>query len=144
MLIPKIITPHLIFTPKFNIDIKGEFAVARSPFLVLKKEFSDTELLYYFTGILNSGICLWYLLSHAPKYQSGFAMLEPSYIKKLPVPSPYPEDIYKRKLVQDVIILTKKRILNSEQDSLRLEKKIDKVVANLYELTKEEKKFLNI
>ncbi|MGZ5551896.1 MAG: N-6 DNA methylase, partial [Nitrososphaeraceae archaeon] len=103
MLVPKILTPHLVFTPKFNIDREGRYAISRSPFLVAKEEYNDVELLYYFTGILNSAVCFWYLLSHAPKYQHGFAMLEPTYLKNLPIPTPYPKDISKRMLVQKVI-----------------------------------------
>jgi hypothetical protein len=144
MLVPKILTPHLIFTPKFNIDIEGKFAISRSPFLVLKKEYDNTDLLYYFTGILNSTVCLWYLISHAPKYQNGFAMLEPTYIKGLPIPSPFQEDTNKRKLVQDVLNLVKKRIISNEFESLGLEKQIDSTVAELYNLTSTEKSFLNI
>ncbi len=143
MLVPKILTPHLIFTSKFNLDIEGKFAISRSPFLV-PKDNNDTELLYYFTGVLNSTVCLWYLVSHAPKYQQGFAMLEPTYIKGLPIPSPYQESVVKRKLVIDIIQLVKKRILNSENDSLVLEKKIDNCVAELYNLNSAEKSFLNI
>lgn len=144
MLVPKILTPHLIFTTKFNIDIEGKFAVSRSPFLVLKGEFNDIELLYYFTGVLNSTVCLWYLLSHAPKYQHGFAMLEPTYINSLPIPSPYQVDNSKRKLVFDIIQIVKKRMLSSDEEKIRLEKQLDNVVADLYNLSADEKSFINI
>lgn len=144
MLVSKILTPHLVFTSKFNLDIEGKFAISRSPFLVPKDNYNDTELLYYFTGVLNSTVCLWYLVSHAPKYQHGFAMLEPTYIKSLPIPSPYQESVAKRKLVLDIIQLVKKRILSSEDDSIVLEKRIDNCVAELYNLSSAEKSFLNI
>lgn len=144
MLVPKILTPHLVFTPRFNIDREGKFAVSRSPFLVPKFGFDDPDLLYYFTGILNSSVCFWYLLSHAPKYQNGFAMLEPTYLKNLPVPNPYTDDISKRILVQRVITLVKQRIIKNDVEILTLEKQIDNVVAELFNLNSSEKHFLNI
>lgn len=144
MLVPKILTPHLVFTPKFNIDWGGKFAVSRTPFLVPKENVKDLNLLYYFTGILNSTVCFWYLLSHAPKYQNGFAMLEPTYLKKLPVPNPFTDDISKRKLIQSVISLVKQRIICDENEIIIIEKQIDDVVAALFNLTSTEKRFLNI
>lgn len=144
MLVPKILTPHLVFSPKFNLDMDGRYAISRSPFLVPKKEFEDIDFLYYFVGILNSSICFWHLLLHAPKYQKGFAMLEPTYLKGLPVPSPLSENTSHMLLVQKVISLVKQRMICKENERITIEKNIDSLVAELYNLNSTEIEFLSI
>jgi len=148
MLIPKIVTPHLVFTPKFAVDETGKLAVTRSPFLILNPKYKpdlpdeeldyftqNNEILFYFTAILNSSVCFWYLINHAPKYQKGYAMLEPRYLLNLPVPNP--ETINKIKY-HKLIKLVRERIATRGDKSIFLEKEIDKIVTQLYELTKEE------
>jgi methylase of polypeptide subunit release factors len=152
MLVPKIVTPHLVFTPKFAIDETGKLAVTRSPFLILNPKYKpdlpdeeldyftiNNEILFYFTAILNSSVCFWYLINHAPKYQKGYAMLEKRYLLDLPVPNP--EIIDKRKY-QKLIKLVKERIATRADKSIFIEKQIDKIVTELYNLTKEETKII--
>jgi methylase of polypeptide subunit release factors len=158
MLVPKILTPHLVFTPKFSVDVSGKFAVSRTPFMVLKSLNFTTdgkkkkgkndiivnenkELLLYFVAVLNSSVCFWYLQKHAPKYQHGYAMLEPKYLSALPIPDPETIDFNK---VRQIINLTKERIATQKADNIFIEKKIDKLVTELYGLNAEEIKFLSL
>ncbi|MFN8368256.1 MAG: N-6 DNA methylase [Candidatus Kapaibacterium sp.] len=143
MLVPKIVTPHLIFLPKFSIDIEGKYAVSRAPFIVLNEDkikLDTTNAMFYVTAVLNSSVCFWYLLTHAPKYQHGYVMLEKKYLADLPIPDPTTSD---RRLVQSIIKLAQK--LHHEKDKkVDIENKIDVLVAELFGLSMEEMKFLRI
>ncbi len=143
MMVPKITTPHLVFTPKFGFDNNGIYAISRTPFLVPKDENLEIELFYYFVAILNSSVCFWYMLSHAPKYQNGYAMLEPKYLKNLPVPDPLSQNTSRIKVLQ-IISLVKERMIAKEFKLILIEKEIDKIVADLFNLSKREKEYLNI
>lgn len=142
MMVPKIVTPHLVYTPKFTVDIEGRFAVSRSPFITLREKSEDQQdVLYYYMAIFNSSVCFWYLLNHAPKYQHGYAMLEPKYLKDLPVPSH--KEIDKLKL-KKIISLGKEMILGDLAASLGVEKKLEKLIAEIYGLSTEENLFLGL
>lgn len=141
MMVPKILTPHLVFTPKFCIDFQGKFSVARGPFITLNENNQNPDMLYYLSAILNSSVCFWYLLTHAPKYQHGYAMLEKKYLNELPVPNP--EKVDRNKIYQ-IIKLVKERIASSTEDAIFIEKKIDTLVTELYGLSSDEIKFLNL
>ncbi len=88
MLRPKIITPHLVLVPKFSIDIKGKYAVSRSPLMYLKSPEGDVDLLYYFLAVLNSPVAYWQIAHFSHKYSHGYFMLEPKTLNKLNVPDP--------------------------------------------------------
>lgn len=150
MLVPKIVTPHLVFTPKFSFDFKGEYAIARAPYLVLAKkyleEFSNfelqEELMLYFTAVLNSRVSFWYLFSITPQYSRGYAMLEPKYLNNIPIPDPFkiPKRIY-----ANLIFLIKERIaLKDNSESIFVQKKIEEIITTLYGLSDEEKRYLNV
>jgi type I restriction-modification system DNA methylase subunit len=142
MLVPKIITPHLVFSPRFSIDLNGLFAISRAPFFVLKTGVTD-DMLYYILAILNSRVCFWYMLNKTPKYQHGYAMLERKSLVDLPVPDPY--IIENRILVLKLISLVKNRLSSKNtDDSLLLEDKIEQSVNQLYNLSLQEKIFLNL
>jgi methylase of polypeptide subunit release factors len=145
MLIPKIITPHLVFTPRFSLDIKGKYAISRCPFLVLKKDseqgFAKHDLIFYILGMLNSSVCTWYLLNHTSRYQNGFMMIEPASLKEIPVVDP----IYLSKIsFLKFVALVKERFLYQEDDSnfskvIEIEKEIDRISMDFYGLNKGER-----
>ncbi|MFT4072815.1 MAG: N-6 DNA methylase [Dysgonamonadaceae bacterium] len=144
MLVPKIVTPHLVFSPKFSFDIKGEFAVSRSPFLVLKKdlEISDIneDFMFFVLGVLNSSLCTWYLLNHSAQYQNGFMMIEPNSLKAIPIVDPL---TISRTLFLKYINLVKQRYLSTEinksfNETVEIEQEIDRLTLSFYNLSKEE------
>jgi type I restriction-modification system DNA methylase subunit len=150
MLVPKIVTPHLVFTPKFSFDSKGEYTIARAPYLVLSNAYTsdDTnlelqqELMLYFTAVLNSRVCFWYLFSITPQYSRGYAMLEPKYLNSIPIPDPFK---IPRRVFANLVSLVKERIaLQDKSEGVFVQKKIEEIVTGLYGLTDEERRYLNI
>lgn len=144
MVIPKILTPHLVFSPKFSIDITGKYAISRSPFLVLRKDSIlaslDMDLMFFMLGILNSSVCTWYLLNHTSRYQNGFMMIEPNSLKEIPVIDPIS---ISRPAFLKYVSLVKERFSCSEEKTpfnkiIDLEKEIDRMTLDFYNLTKEE------
>ncbi|WP_026704526.1 Eco57I restriction-modification methylase domain-containing protein [Flavobacterium soli] len=139
---PKIVAPYLSITPKFSLDIKGNFITSRSPYFTLK-ENGDSNLLYYFLGILNSIPCYWTLSMQAHKQASGYNIFTIKTLKKTPVPDPTITENFS--LVNKMIILVKKRV--SEKNSLKqfeMEQEINNIACELYKLTSKEKDLLGI
>lgn len=144
MLVPKIITPHLVFSPKFSFDVIGKYAISRSPFIVIEEKFAlaviEKDLMFFILGILNSSICTWYLLNHTSRYQNGFMMIEPSSLKEIPIVDPVS---LSRPIFLKYISLIKERFLCNESNTsfnkiIELEKEIDNMTLNFYNLNKEE------
>lgn len=127
----KIVCPHLMLTPRFAIDLKGRYAVTRSPFLVPTKEYSGggDDLLKYVVAILNSAAGFWQITAQSHKYSRNYAMVENKTLNdfRLPDPRSVPTSFMRR-----LITLVNKRI--EAGFSSELEASIDKVVAELYGL----------
>lgn len=150
MLAPKIVTPHLVFTPKFGVDTKGKYAVSRSPFLVVKQSKSASALSYeseenillYFSAVLNSRVCFWYLSTLTPMYSEGYVMLEPKSLHDLPVPDP--RTIDRHKYIAIVSLVKERVALGDSPKGMLLQNKIENHVIDLYKLDEDEKRYFNI
>jgi len=134
MLIPKIISPHLILLPKFSLDSEGVYGISRSPLMYLRSNESDINLLYYFLAILNSSVSFWQIANLSHKYSRGYFMLEPKTLKKVHVPDPSSIPTATIKEIQEIV----EKRLNARE--IKTENKIDNIVADLYGLSEEEKK----
>src|SRR6266852_9892915 len=44
LLRPKIVTPHLVISPRFALDLHGRYAVSHGPYVVLRKPAGIEEL----------------------------------------------------------------------------------------------------
>lgn len=135
ILLPKIITPHLVLTPRFGIDLKGDLMVSHSPFFTLKDGFDDENLLLYFLGILNSTICFWFISIYSHKYGHNYNRLEKATLKHTKVPDP---NAVSRKDFLSLIKLVQKRLNSDSKDVIKIENEIDLLVSKLYGLTEEE------
>ena len=78
---PKIVCPYMSITPKFSIDIKGDYITSRSPYFTLKDNSNNFDLLYYFLGILNSIPCYWSLSLQSHKQSKGYNIFPISLLK---------------------------------------------------------------
>jgi type I restriction-modification system DNA methylase subunit len=136
---PKISTPHIVIMPKYAIDTTGDYIVTRSPYLTLKPNLDNVDLLYYFLGVLNSTPCFWYVSTHSHKYGGNYTRLEVSTLKATPVPDP--NKIGKKELLQ-LIRLVKSRLQANEANAISIEKQIDELVCDLYNLSEEDKNLL--
>lgn len=139
LLIPKIISPHLVLLPRFSLDEDGKYAISRSPLLYPKERIVETDLLRFLVGIMNSSICHWYISTHSHKYSRGYLMLEPKTLKHVPVP-----DLARisAKTMRELIDLVNRRLTNSEYATA--EREIEKIVLDIYGLSSQERRSLGI
>jgi hypothetical protein len=86
ILMPKIVCPHLMLTPRFALDVEGKLAVSHSPFIIAKDSGEQLALIRFFCAVLNSTVGNWYIRTYAPKYAKGYNRLEVSLLNSVPVP----------------------------------------------------------
>jgi hypothetical protein len=140
---PKIVAPYLSITPKFALDKEGSFVTSRSPYLILKGENTDTDLLYYFLGILNSVPCYWTLSLQAQKQSSGYNIFHLNILKATPIPDP--TLVENSSLVSKMILTVKRRIMEkTEIGKIELEQEINKISCDLYQLSQNEIELLGL
>lgn len=90
LLVPKIVGPHLMLTPRFAIDHRGRFAVSRAPYLAVPDGVPSAEkqaYLRFYCGLLNSSTGQWLLANFTPNYGGGYNRLEVANLKRLPAPN---------------------------------------------------------
>lgn len=140
---PKIVSPYISISPKFSVDIEGEFATSRSPYFVLKEEKADPDLLFFFLGLLNSVPCYWALSLQSQKQSSGYNIFHLNLLETTPVPDP--TLVENSSLVSKMILFVKKRILEkNELKRLELEMEINKISCELFKLTQSELELLGL
>jgi len=141
MMRSKIVTPHLVIVPRFSLDHEGKYAISQAPFLYPKDTGAENDLLRFFLAVLNSSTCYWYISKHSHKYRAGYTMLGPRILKQTPVPDPaYVDPVQMRRLLN----LVDKRLFAIGADALIYEKHIDRLVADLYNLSPQEKSVLGM
>ncbi|MCL4487786.1 MAG: SAM-dependent methyltransferase [Chloroflexi bacterium] len=131
---PKILSPHLVLLPRFSLDQSGKYVVSHSPYLYPKAAGSELELLKFFLGILNSTVGAWLISTHSDKYSRGYARLEVDTLSSLRVPDPTKVPPAK---LSALVRLVENKLQGDSSAGLDLE--IDKVVADLYGLTHDER-----
>jgi len=136
---PKIVTPHLVLSPRFSLDSSGRYAVSRTPYLYPKVTNAEPEILRFLVAILNSSICYWYISTHSHKVSRGYTMLEPDTLNRVPIPDPARTS---STVMQKLLSLVDNRINErpSTKDATDLEREIDDLVADIYGLTPSEKR----
>jgi hypothetical protein len=146
MMRPKIVSPHLTLLPRFALDVKGKYAISRSPLLYPKegafegRVINEGDLLRFFLAVLNSSACYWFISQHSHVYRGGYVMLESKTLATTPVPNPQANPVLFRKIVK----LIDDRLKASEPQSTEIENKLDGLVAELYDLSIEERRLIGI
>jgi len=138
---PKIVSPHLVLTPRFALDRMGRYAVSRSPLMYPKDTHIEDDLLRLFVAFLNSTPCYWYIAEHSHTYRGGYVMLEPKTLARTRVPDPTQMTPAE---TRRLLTLVDRRLVASSSEAVNLEREIDKMMAELYGLTAEEKLALGI
>lgn len=147
LLRPKLVSPHLVLSPRFGIDLEGVVAVTRSPMLMAKRSVLKTvpipeqDLLKYFLAVFNSSVCFWYVTAHSHSYDRGYSLLEPKTLVSTPVPDPAqlrPTELKK------IIGLVNRRLAERGPSGSALEDEIDWTVADLYSLSASDRELLGI
>lgn len=141
MLVPKIVTPHLVIVPRFGLDVAGTYAISRSPMIMSGSPSQPKiDLLRYVLGVLNSTPGFWYVTHVSHKYNNGYSMLEAKTLKSVPIPNP---GELEASVLSSFVELVAERI--THPSSYReIEYKIDKMVASFYKLSSRDQTFLGI
>jgi type I restriction-modification system DNA methylase subunit len=134
---PKIVTPHLVITPRFSLDAFGKYAVTRGPFMYPIESGNDIELLRYFLAVLNSPCVHWQMVASSHKYSRGYLMLELKTLKKLRVPDPSQVPAGRMKRIQELVSERMKPHPGSG-----IQKELDELVLDLYGLSERDRKTL--
>jgi hypothetical protein len=131
---PKLVSPHLVVSPKFALDQDGKYAVSHSPFLYPKKGDEHLTTLYYLLAVLNSSVMQWQISTQSHKYSRGYLMMEPKTLKELRLPTP---DAVPRTMMNRLQHLVRRRLSDDGGEQVGIE--IDDVVAGICGLSHKER-----
>lgn len=127
---PKIIFPNLQNSNKFAFDETEVYLNAPSVFLPTNDK--------YLLAILNSKVVWHFLKTICVVRSGGFIEVKPQYFEQIPIPQIPPSE-------QQPFITLVNKILEGKQqgnDTTDLEKQIDDLVYELYEITDDERKVI--
>jgi hypothetical protein len=141
LLRPKLVVPHLVIMPRFALDIRGRYAVSRSPFLIAKVSSEEDRILKLMLAVLNSSVCFWYLQTHSHVYRHGYTMLENKTLAKTPVPD---INLWSSSEKMRLLSLVDKRLKADAQERDVLNSEIDLFVSDAYGLTANERRALGL
>ncbi len=127
---PKIIFPNLQNTNKFAYDTTGVFLNAPAVFIPTNDK--------YLLAVLNSKVVWHFLKSICVIRSGGYIEVKPQYFEQIPIPEISLKDQKPFIDLVDKIITAKQQ----GKDSTELEKKIDEMVYELYDITEEEQKII--
>jgi hypothetical protein len=135
---PKIIYGSFSVKPRFTIDYEGYFANNANFIIPLKEK----KLI----GILNSKIGWFFIKNHCTRIRGGYQLIG-DYMTNIPISKK--ESSQLETLVEKIMSLTKKSISKnkieadrSHDEMKKIEKEIDQLVYQLYELSDEEIKIV--
>lgn len=138
---PKIVSPHLMLTPRFGLDSTGKYAVSHGPFIVANDETSSwgMDFLKYLVAVLNSSVGFWQITVQSHKYGRQYAMVEVKTLKTFRVPDPRS---IPQKVMQRLVTLVTQRMEHGYSPETELA--IDDLVAEIYGVTQDDLKALGI
>jgi hypothetical protein len=140
LLCPKIVTPHLVISPRFALDLTGRYAVSHGPYIVLRASAGLDELMCML-GLLNSSPCFWLITQNAHGYSRGYSRLEVTTLRHIPIPDPARMD---RGLARKIIQLVQSRIDSTGETILDIERQLDELAAAAYGLSDGDKRLVGI
>jgi hypothetical protein len=140
LLRPKIVTPHLVISPRFALDAEGAYAVSHSPYIVPKAP-GDIDELLYLLGVLNSTPCFWMITQAAHNYSRGYSRLEVATLKRTPVPDSAQLD---RTLLREIIRLVNLRLEAEGPDAITIERLLDDRISEAYGLSEKDKRLVGL
>jgi hypothetical protein len=138
----KLVAPEISQGGNFAYDEKGEFYSTTTIYGYIKK--NDVKESYKsLIAILNSKLFWWYLVNTGTVLANGYFRYKPNYIKTFPLPleiSKETENLLEE--LVDKIIFIKRNLPN--KNCAELEQSIDKIIYDLYRLTPEEIKTIEL
>jgi methylase of polypeptide subunit release factors len=141
MLRQKIVTPHLVITPKFSLDSAGSYAVSRAPMIFSRySEPGKRDHLLYLLGVLNSTACFWHIAQRAHTYERGYSRLEVARLRGTRIPTFKSAD---KGAARRLIRAVEARLQSHGKPAFELEGEIDDIVADLYGLDGAERSLIS-
>ncbi len=119
----------------FAYDANGDFYQTTTVYGYVKYEHIQESYKFYM-AMLNSKLLWWYLQQTGTTLANGFFRFMPRYIEPFPLPKIELEDTKPFEILVDKILAAKQA--NKNADTSALEREIDQLVYNLYDLTDEE------
>jgi hypothetical protein len=141
LLRPKLVVPHLVIMPRFALDLKGRYAVSRSPFLIARVRSDEDRILKLMLAILNSSACFSYIQTHSHVYRHGYTMLESKTLAKTPVPD---VNLWTASDKKRLLGLVDRRLKSDVLQRDALSAEIDAFVSEAYGLSANERRALGI
>jgi hypothetical protein len=139
LMVPKIVTPHLVLLPRFGIDEEGKYAVSRGPYLVPQSGSDVSIFLKVMCAMLNSAVGHWQLSFSSHKYSRGYLMLEVKTLRDFHMPEPAKlASTATRRIVQ----LVDKLFESPNDHKLLIE--LDYVVGDAYGLSEEQLSIIGV
>jgi type I restriction-modification system DNA methylase subunit len=139
---PKLITPHLVITPRFSLDAKGTLAVSHSPLVFARFQgATEPDVLKYILAVLNSSIGFWHISQHSHSYSRGYSRLEKNTLAITPIPAPTDVDI---SIMRQLLRLVDVRLDATGPEAFDAERQIDRLVAEIYQLSLQEKELIGM
>ncbi|PTA68900.1 HsdM family class I SAM-dependent methyltransferase [Deinococcus arcticus] len=134
--VPKIVAPHLLLSPRFALDLSGEYAVKRSIYFIIKdrKKFDheqEVRLLKFYCGIMNSEVFMWQLERNSQKYGSGYSLIEQKTLTDVYVPNIDNSDV----ILVDSMIKEIDQVIATGKESWDNRRNIDQLALLLYGLS---------
>lgn len=140
MLRPKIVTPHVVIAPKFGFDPAGRYAISRAPMIFSRfAKAGQRDHLIYLLGVLNSTACFWHIAQRAHVYDRGYSRLELARLRGTRIPAFKSVD---KGAARRLIRAVEARLQAQGMPAFELEREIDDIVSDLYNLDPRERQVL--
>jgi hypothetical protein len=142
LLRPKVVTPHVVISPRFGLDNRGRYAISRAPMVFSGLEgAAEHDHLCFLLGVLNSSACFWHIAQRSHIYDRGYSRLEKATLEGVRVPAFATVDsIVARRLIR----LVESRLESAGPKAVECEDSIDDLVADLYGLNASERKIVGM
>lgn len=140
---PKIITPEISFGTNMTYDFSGEYYHNTKCYSLIKKPEITADYKYYL-GILNSRVMWFFLNNTGYVLRGGYFTFKTNYLEPFPLPSSDDKSKHDQivDLVDQIYLLEAYGSPQYVHEKERLEKLIDQIVYDLYELNSEEISFI--
>jgi len=126
---PKIMLPDISLRGNFTMDQEGGFCIVNTAYIIGSNE-------NFLLGILASNLIDFYYRSISSSYRGGYLRFIYQYLETIPIVKP--DDEPRNTLESNVQQILDSKNQNPEADTTELEAEIDRLVYELYGLTKNE------
>ncbi len=137
----KLVAPDISLGGNFTLDLESKYYQTTTIYGYIKKS-QIKEGYKYWTAILNSKLCWWFLQNTGTVLANGYFRFKPDYINPFPIPETINSALEcKITILVDNIFIAK--VADNKVDICKIEQQIDNIVYRLYDLTYGEVKMID-